>query len=297
MAPEQAWAITSITAPTSTRTGVILYEMVAGRRPFIATSGGEVMVQHLTTRRAGRACSTRRGIPPRSSRTYLAAGEGRIARKTSGRSSGRRHSAKARPPGAGSTGALRDGGNHSSSPAAPIALLATTAWIRSGSLFASTPSIAAARARLRARITGEHDAPKVQRPIDGARTPFQPSSARGIGQSPGCRRRRPRPCPSPWRPWWRARPPPCRRRRWRRPAASRRRRRRRNLLPSTGSRFLGRANAIHLPLHHCPPASRVCEHLCTDLHTKNLDMPSTENETSRCRIVADKSPGQVENPY
>ena len=49
MAPEQALGHQVDHRADIYATGVILYEMVAGRRPFVANSAREVMVQHLTT--------------------------------------------------------------------------------------------------------------------------------------------------------------------------------------------------------------------------------------------------------
>ena len=177
MAPEQALGHQVDHRADIYATGVILYEMVAGRRPFVASSAREVMVQHLTTTPCRPSRLNPAGqIPEELEELILSC----LAKEPAHRpqeireveqrlrdilaqlpARGRRRRALRRPKPLKLAGA-----------AALMALLATMAWIGSGSLFASTPSIAAARARLRARITGDRGAPKSLRAIDNARTPF-----------------------------------------------------------------------------------------------------------------------------
>jgi serine/threonine protein kinase len=180
MAPEQALGHPVDRRADIYATGVILYEMVAGRRPFIAGSAREVMVQHLTAtparpsrlNPAGKipeeleelilACLAKEpGNRPQDIREVEQRLRNILADSPEQRRRRRRFHRGPRP--------LKLAG-----AAALLAIVATSAWIGSPSLFASTPAIAAAGARLRARITGDRGVARTAmlKNIDGARTAF-----------------------------------------------------------------------------------------------------------------------------
>ncbi len=189
MAPEQALGHPVDRRADIYATGVILYEMVAGRRPFVAGNAREVMVQHLTTTPCRPSRLNPAGKIPRELEELILAclaKEPANRPQTIGEVEQRLRSILADLParGRGRRSPRRQKPLKLAGAAALLAIVATTVWIGSGSLFASTPSIAAAGARLRARLTGDRGAPRTPTVIEGSRTPFtiepagQPSIAR-----------------------------------------------------------------------------------------------------------------------
>ena len=229
MAPEQALGHPVDHLADIYAIGVILYEMVAGRRPFVADSAREVMVQHLTTT----PCRPSHAQPGREHPRGARGPDPRLPREGARRSPAR-HRAKSSSGCATSSPSLPARGR---APARSAAAEAAQARRRGGADGASSRrrsgSAAArcSRARRRspppgrgcARASAASATRRRRRAaIDGSRTPFtieragDPPIARLPATTPAPRPVRPR------RPWRRSRPPQCRRRRWRRPAASRR---------------------------------------------------------------------------
>jgi serine/threonine-protein kinase len=176
MAPEQALGHPVDHLADIYATGVILYEMVAGRRPFVANSAREVMVQHLTATPSRPSLLNPAGkIPEELEDLILAC----LAKEPAHRPQNIREvEQKLRDILADLPAARRRRSRRTLRRPKPLklagamallAIVATLAWIGSGSLFASTPSIAGAGARLRARISGARGAPKT---IESSRSSF-----------------------------------------------------------------------------------------------------------------------------
>jgi serine/threonine-protein kinase len=172
MAPEQAMGHPVDHRADIYATGVILYEMVAGRRPFVANSAREVMVQHLTAAPCRPSMLNPAGkIPEDLEELILAC----LAKEPSDRPQSikevemRLRAIRDELPARDRLAASRRAWRRQkplklAGAAALLAVLATSVWLGSGSLFASTPSIAAAGARLRARIGGNRGVPAAINP-------------------------------------------------------------------------------------------------------------------------------------
>ena len=176
MAPEQALGQVVNHLADVYATGVILYEMLAGRRPFIARSAREVMVQHLTVTPTPPSMLNPAGkIPPALEELILAClakeprdrpqsiqeVEDRLRAILDGLPAHRRATAERRRVRRGRPIEL-------AGAAALVAVIAAWIWMGSGSLLASTPRIAAAEARLRARFTPH----PLRKAIVGSRSAF-----------------------------------------------------------------------------------------------------------------------------
>jgi eukaryotic-like serine/threonine-protein kinase len=182
MAPEQALGHPVNHLADVYATGVILYEMVAGRRPFVATNAREVMVQHLTVTPCRPSMLNPAGaIPEKLEELILAC----LAKEPAGRpqSIGEverrlREIADELPARELRSGARRGLRRKPVQLATAAALLAAVAavgiWLGGGTLFASTPSIASAGELLRARIGGKRNLPA---PIARSPAPFTIESA------------------------------------------------------------------------------------------------------------------------
>ena len=181
MAPEQALGHPVNHLADIYATGVILYEMVAGRRPFIASSAREVMVQHLTVMPCRPSTLNPAGaIPEKLEELILAC----LAKEASDRpqSMGEveqrlrqiqdERSAQDRRGGAGRR--FRRKPLLAGAAALLAAMVAASIWLGGGSLFASTPSLASAGELLRVRIGGARNVPA---PIARSREAFTIESA------------------------------------------------------------------------------------------------------------------------
>ncbi len=164
MAPEQAMGHAVNHLVDVYATGVILYEMVAGRRPFVANSAREVMVQHLTASPSRPSMLNPAGKIPQELEDLILAC---LAKEPADRPQSiseverRLREILDEMPARSRRALRRKRPLKLAGAVALLAILAASAWIGSGSLFASTPSIAAAGARLRARIAGERSLPKI----------------------------------------------------------------------------------------------------------------------------------------
>jgi serine/threonine-protein kinase len=181
MAPEQALGHPVDHLADVYATGVILYEMVAGRRPFIAANAREVMVQHLTVSPCRPSMlNPASAIPEKLEELILACLAKEPGNRPQSMSEVERllREVQGELPAREMRSAARQGSRRKPVLAGVAALLAAivaaSIWLGGGSLFASTPSFAGAGERLRARIVGGRNTPA---PIARSQATFTIESA------------------------------------------------------------------------------------------------------------------------
>jgi serine/threonine protein kinase len=166
MAPEQALGHPVNHLADIYATGVILYEMVAGRRPFIANSAREVMVQHLTAVPCRPSALNPAGaIPEKLEELILACLAKEASDRPQSMSEVEQRLREIRDE-LSAVDRRRAGGRRfrrkpllAGAAALLAAIVAASIWLGGGSLFASTPSLASAGELFRARIGGARNVP------------------------------------------------------------------------------------------------------------------------------------------
>jgi serine/threonine protein kinase len=187
MAPEQALGHPVNHLADVYATGVILYEMVAGRRPFVATSAREVMVQHLTAAPCRPSMLNPAGqIPEKLEALILAclAKEPGDRPQSMGEVERQLREVQGELPAREVRSPARQGSRRKPVLAGVAALLAVivaaSIWLCDRSLFASTPSLASAGERLRARFVGARNTPVPIARSQAAFTIESPTTPRAV---------------------------------------------------------------------------------------------------------------------